>query len=462
MADVKFSELAGFTPKQKQAIKLIDEFKYFLYGGAMGGGKSYLLRWALLRLLLRWAAQGHRNVIVGLFCEDYPAMKDRHISKIAKEFPEEIGTLNMDHKEYGRAFVLTKKYGGGAIVFRNLDDPSKYASAEFAAIAVDEITKNKEEVFDDLRTRLRWPGIEDTRFMSATNPGGIGHAWVKKKFLDGVHGEFEQEADKFAYLQALATENPYLPASYIASLSGLPEEKRRAYLEGDWDMFKGQYFTEWRKEIHTCKPFEIPENWKRFMCFDYGYRAPSAVYWCAVDEDGTLWVYREIYKTELSAENLAQECLSMMSEEERELIKYIVADPAIWAKKDSPISTAQRFSDKWKEITERVPRLIKGINDRINGWSVMRDYLKPYSGDGELTAKLQVFTTCSELIRTIPTLIYDKHKMEDLDSDSDDHGADALRYGIMSRPPKAEKLVGIRSRGIIKQNNYDFFRQFSP
>ena len=188
---VRFSELAHFTPKQKEADRLIDRFKYFLYGGAMGGGKSYLLRWKLLKLLFRWAKQGHTGVVVGLFCEDYPALKDRHLSKIGKEFPKWLGKLHNDHKEHGRAFILNPEYGSGVIAFRNLDDPSKYASSEFAAEAVDELTKNQEDVFDDLRTRLRWPGIADVRFFAATNPGGVGHAWVKRKWLDGEHDEHE-------------------------------------------------------------------------------------------------------------------------------------------------------------------------------------------------------------------------------------------------------------------------------
>lgn len=462
MKTVKFGDLCNFTEKQQEALKMALHYKYFLYGGAMGGGKSYFLRWTLLRLLLQWAAEGHKNVAVGLFCEDYPSLKDRQISKIAKEFPPELGSINLDHKEYGRSFVLNEKYGRGAILFRNLDDPSKYQSAEFAAEAIDELTKNDLDTFEDLRTRLRWPGIENTKFIGATNPGGIGHAWVKKKFIDGIHGVNEKEEDKFGYLQALATDNPFLPQSYIDSLSGLPDEKRRAFLEGNWDIFKGQYFTEWRRDIHVKEPYNIPENWYKFLCMDYGYKAPSAVYWCAVDEDGAIHVYNELYETELSAENLAEAILSMTNKIEE--INYIVCDPSIWAKKDSPVSAADRFASKWKDITGKMPRMIKGINDRINGWTVMRDYLKPYPQDGVLTAKLRVFRTCPELIRTMPNLVYDKNKIEDLDTDSEDHAADALRYGIMSRPRSAESLVQRNSRGIIMQQRkkQQFYSPYSP
>lgn len=462
MRKVTFTDLCGFTDKQKEALQTVKDYKYVLYGGAMGGGKSYFLRWIMLRLLLGWAGKGHRRVVVGIFCEDYPALKDRQIQKISGEFPPEIGVFHADHKEYGKSFILTSKYGSGVIVFRNLDDPSKYQSAEFAAIGIDELTKNNEDTFIDLRTRLRWSGVSDTKFIGATNPGGIGHAWVKSKFLDNIHGENETEAEQFRYVQALATENPHLDEGYIRSLSGLPEERRRAFLEGDWDMFKGQYFTEFRKDIHTCDPFGIPEHWNRFMCADYGYRAPSAIYWCAVDEDGNVYIYRELYVTEHSPEQLADQTVVMTHPSEK--IDYEVWDPAIWARKDSPESVATKYINRKKELTGKMPRLLKGNNDRVNGWGVMRDYLKPFTTPDGLKAKLRIFKTCTELIRTLPSMVYDEHKVEDLDTNGDDHGCDALRYGIMSRPKKSEILVGIRSRGMIQQNrpNFNQISPFSP
>ena len=181
-------DVAKFSRRQLDAVIAIerDKAKYLLYGGALGGGKSYFLRWyAVLRLLVL-ASRGFKKIQVMLACENYPALKDRQLSKVALEFPAWLGTSHSDHKDHGRSFILRPKWGGGIICFRNLDDPSKYQSAEFAAIFVDELTKNLFEVFTFLRSRLRWRGLPDADciFVGATNPGGIGHSWCKQLWLD--------------------------------------------------------------------------------------------------------------------------------------------------------------------------------------------------------------------------------------------------------------------------------------
>lgn len=430
IVETPFWEVANFTPKQEEAQNLADNYKYLLYGGAMGGGKSYWLRWQLLFFLMEcYISLGKSNVTVGLFCEDYPALKDRHLSKVLFEFPTWLGKLNStDHN-----FVLKKEFGSGILAFRNLDDASKYQSSEFAAIAVDEITKNEADVFSFLRTRMRWPGIVKTRFYAASNPGGQGHSWVKKLWLDRIFEENEQEADQFMYLQALAKDNPHIDPSYLKSLEGLPEDMRKAFLEGDWDIFKGQYFSEWRQSIHVCDSYVSDPRYKKFISIDYGYAAPSAVYWWFKDEDGVLTAYRELYETSLTYAQLAKEIIAMTPDDE--VIDYIVADPAIWSKKgETSMSGAELFESEWKSLTGTTPRLIKGINDRLIGWNLMRSYLKPCVIQGRVTALLQVHRSCVNFIRTFPSLVYDKHVVEDCDSGGDDHAADSARYAIMSKP----------------------------
>lgn len=435
---IDLNELIHFSPKQKEAEKAAFEKRYTLYGGAMAGGKSYWLRWMLIRLLIRWAKRGFLHVEVALFCEDYPTLKDRQLSKIGGEFPSWLGTLHGDHQTHGRCFILAEEYGGGIIKFRNLDDPSKYQSAEFAAIAVDELTKNAEEVFDDLRNRLRWPGIVDVRFISATNPGGIGHAWVKKRWLDRAFPEEEQEKEEFIYIKALAKDNPHIAKDYLKQLESLPIDKRRAYLEGDWDIFKGQYFSEFRRDIHVCAPFEIPQDWRRFAMGDYGQTRPSAIYWGAISPDDQLFLYRELCRPGFTYSDLGKEIASMVPMNEK--ISYFVFDPALWSKEPAatlPLTGAEIISQTYEEASGRSMVLQRGNNDRIIGWGQVREYLKPYLKNGQLTAKLQIFPNCFELIRTLPTLVYDQYRVEDLDSDGEDDPADALRYGIMSRPQPA-------------------------
>lgn len=436
-------DLLHFSPKQDEARKAALKYRYTLYGGAMAGGKSYWLRWMLVYLLIRWAQKGLRNVEVGLFCEDYPTLKDRQLSKIGSEFPSWLGVFHGDHVALGRCFILAEEYGGGIIKFRNLDDPGKYQSAEFAAIAVDELTKNAREVFDDLRNRLRWPAITDIRFLGATNPGGIGHAWVKKLWLDRIFDDGEQEPEEFAYIKALATDNPHIDKSYLKQLESLPPDKRRAYLEGDWDIFKGQYFTEWRREIHVCQPFDIDPEWRKFAALDYGFNAPSSLGFYTVSPDGVLYRYKEVYRTGMTYSQVGEAFVAMMTPGEK--IEYVVADPAIWKHEPGNIAAltgSEIIQSRIQELLKnpdptkslKAPPLIKADNTRIVGWQALREYLRPYMREQQLTAKLQVFSNCTEFIRTLPSLIHDENNPEDLDSDGEDHAADEVRYAIMSRP----------------------------
>jgi phage terminase large subunit len=445
MEDVRFSELAHFTPRQKEADKAVDKYKYILYGGALGGGKSYWLRWEVLKRLLYYYAQyGVKNVTGGLFCEDYPALKDRHLSKIKFEFPEWLGKYNsQDHN-----FVLNSEFGSGVLAFRNLDDVSKYQSSEFAIEAVDELTKNLEDVFFFLRTRLRWPGIPswEWKFLGGTNPGSKGHSWVKRRWITREFEPEEQEKDLFYFISAKAKDNPYLDEQYYRSLESLPEPLKKAFLEGDWDIFKGQYFTEWRKEIHVVKPFKIPDDWMKFICIDYGYSNPSAAYWCAVSPEGVVYVYRELYQEGLTYSALTKEIVAMTPADEK--IKYWVIDPAAWIKGkergSEAISGADIMESNYRNATGKSLMLLRGNNDRISGWNTVREYLKPMiTKDETIGAKLQVFDTCSAFIRTFPSLVYDAIKVEDVDSDGEDHAGDAIRYGLMSRPLPTKTQVQV-------------------
>jgi hypothetical protein len=436
MEDIKFSELVNWTPKQHEANDAIEKYKYILYGGAMGGGKSYWLRWELIKLLLYYYAKyDAKNVMVGLFCEDYPALKDRHLSKVKFEFPDWLGEYSgQDHN-----FVLRPRFGSGTMAFRNLDDVSKYQSAEFAAEGVDELTKNQEEIFQFLRTRLRWPGIPavDWKFLAGTNPGGIGHSWVKKKWIDKEFDPDEKEANLFFFIPAKAIDNPHLDKAYYRSLDSLPEPLRKAFLDGDWDIFKGQYFSEWRRDIHTCSPFEISADWIKFICIDYGYAKPAAVYWCVTSPEGIVYVYRELYKTGLTYSALTKEIIATTPRNEE--IKYWVIDPSAWIKgkeKDTEaISGADIMESVYKEVAKKTLMLMRGNNDRINGWRTVREYLKPImTQDERVIAKLQVFSTCFEFIRTFPALVYDAIRVEDVDTDGEDHSGDSIRYGLMSKP----------------------------
>lgn len=456
-----FTQLAQFQPKQIEAWNTLfnNQCKYLLYGGAAHGGKSYFLRWAAVGLAMHYFKQYQiPDVKIGLFSEDYPTLKDRQIIKFKNEMPDWLGELR-EFRDEGFAYKLRDAYGGGMVLLRNLDDPSKYASTEFAAELVEEITKNPEETFDDLRFRLRYPGIEDTKFVAATNPGGIGHAWVKKKWVQQDPNNPDPEQDRFFFIPSTVYDNKFTQKGYIEQLKALPEQKRKAFLEGSWDIFAGQVFTEWAVNTHVVKNFEIPKDWKRYISMDWGSNKPFSVGWFAVDYDGHSYMYRELYMNSstfeerfgepLTARRLARVILGI-NKKSGETYEYMTADPSMWNKillgEKSKDDTGESYAEIM--INEGL-NMLKGDNDRVNGMAQFREMLAK-GGDGR--PRFQVFESCYDTIRTIPALIYDKHRVEDVDTDGEDHTYDMIRYHFMSRPFAPEE--GQKKVNLIRQFKY--------
>lgn len=420
MTQVHFNELWPWLPKQAEATAAADTHRYTLYGGSRGPGKSWWLRRYLLRYVIKaWEVLHLSGVRVMLACEDYPSLQDRHLSKIQLEFPDWLGRYNQQAHE----FRLTEELGGGVLCFRNLDKPEKYQSAEFAAIGVDELTKNPKLTFDILRGSMRWPGIDKTRFVAATNPGGPGHLWVKDLWVDGVYPEeLQDQADQFAFIKALPRDNPHLPESYWDMLNSLPPDLARAWVEGDWDVFEGQVFSDWRRDDHVIEPFEIPEHWLRWRAVDWGYSAPFCCLWMARDPDtGRVVVYREVYRTGLSDPEQAELVRDMTNNEE--VINRTLADPSMWTAR-----TLERQTKSTADVyREHGVALNRADNDRMIGLRRIRDALQMMA-DGR--PGLLVFENCRNLIRTLPALPYDDVRVEDVDTDAEDHAYDALRYGL--------------------------------
>lgn len=456
--EMAWSDLTHFNPKQLEAERSVDKYKYTLYGGAMGGGKSYFLRWIAVKLLAMYYNQIQRpGIRVGLFCEDYPSLKDRHISKINFEFPSWLGDMRKGDNE----FHLKPQYGGGVIAFRNLDDASKYASSEFAAILVDELTKNTKEKFNFLRTRMRWPGISNTKFVAGTNPGSIGHVWVKDIWMDGKFENNEKEADQFNYVKATAYDNnANLDETYFNQLEGLPEKLRQAFLMGNWDLFEGQFFSEFNRDVHVIEPFKIPDSWRRFGGYDHGRAKPACFKWYAIDNDGNIWVYRELYvnredgSPRWEADQIAQEAFRITTEA-GEHLEYVVADSAIFAKTGFGETIAEIFQKNgvgkavgevswenngqfYKYNAGSIPLLIPSHKDRVAGWTIMHQHL--YHSE-EQEPKMRYFSTCPDSIRTIPGLVHSSTRPEDLDTDGEDHAADVDRYFLQTvREKKATPM----------------------
>jgi len=454
-------DIAKFTERQMEVCAIIDQKigKYILYGGCLGGGKSYLLRWIAVRMLMTWFFQKNlRWVQVMLACEDYPSLKDRQLTKIAREFPQWLGKSYSDHKDYGRCFILDSAYGNGVICFRNLDDSSKYQSAEFAAILVDELTKNQYDVFNDLRMRLRWPGLTDdeTYFIGGTNPGGVGHAFCKAFWIDKIYPEeFKAPVDyshKFAFVKSKAEDNPYLDASYWGMLNTLPLHLRAAFKDGSWDTFVGQALQEWSRVHHVIKPIPVPKDAPLFMTFDWGFGAPFYVGWFWLDSDGRIYLFSEWYGWNGTPNQGLRLADSEIAEGIRKREKSMgfdntvgntfnpqiirLCDPTCFNKKPNYLgggqgmATAEEFRNAGLILRPGDPARnlkLRQFHQRL---------LVPTDSEGKINGvpMFQAYENCIHFIRTIATLVANPNNVEDIDTSGEDHTYDSTALLFMARP----------------------------
>jgi phage terminase large subunit len=424
--------LFSSNPKQWEAWCKSCEHRFLLYGGAAGGGKSFFLRWWCVFYLLWLNSIGIKGAAVGLFCEDYPSLLDRQISKIRAEFPASLGGLK---ESTTRDFCLAEKYGSGRILLRNLDDPAKYLSAEFAGIAVDELTRNPRSVFDFLRLRLRWPGVPKPRFVAGTNPSGIGHSWVKSFWVEGeLPKEIQPLKREFYFVPARAADNPFLDEQYHADLETLPTDMAKAYAEGSWDVFAGQYFDNWRADCMV----EREESWDlqpwhtRWLSIDWGFEHPACCHWHALPEDNRTRTYREFQQNHLSPRMLAQGIIERTRDEER--ITSIYLSPDAFAKRTSEASIAEQMGDVFTQ--KGWPRPIAADDDRVGGWMLMYQMLD--------AGQWIIGSGCRELIKGLPLLVRDPLKIEDVQKMEGDDAADCARYGLKSRHSVARRPLEVR------------------
>jgi hypothetical protein len=399
-----------FKPnKGPQTEFLASPEREVLYGGSAGGGKSY----AMLADPLRY--MNHPQ---------FSGLLLRHTTEELRELvwkSRELYPLIYKGIKWSERKMQWVAPSGARLWMSYLDrddDVLRYQGLAFSWIGFDELTQWATPfAWNYMRSRLRSTAHDLPVYMRATtNPGGPGHQWVKKMFIDPApYGR--------------ASDNPYLSnqGDYEAMLLSLPEHQQRQLLEGDWDIKEGAAFTEFDRDIHVIEPFDIPRNWVKFRSCDYGYGSYSAVLWFAISPDEQIIVYRELYVSKVLATDLADMILEL--EEDDGNIKYGVLDSSLWHKRgDTGPSLAEQMIQKGCRFRP---------SDRSRGSRV--------SGKNEIHRRLQVdefteeprmvfFNTCTETISQLPAIPLDKKNPEDVDTKAEDHLYDALRYGIMSRP----------------------------
>lgn len=415
-------------PIQVNAIEAVLSCKYrrILFGGAAGVSKSHGLRWLGHKLCL--AIPGFK---VLLLRRKFPQLEESHLRRVAVE----AKTLGLDQGP-GTGYIDSKRavmYPNGA-VFKfghcaEKGDEINYLSDEYDLVIFDE-----ETTFEELQLQLIGSRARTTKqgwtpqVVGGTNPGGISANYCRQHYIDKNPDPQQYphyRPDDYLYLPGTLDDNPYLNEDYERSLDDLPAELREAYRFGNWDIFPGQYFREWRKSLHVAE-FEIPAECFRFRALDWGYLRPGVCLWIAAIGDGRLYVEDEYVFTETLAVDVAEE-ITARTRLRGVRCAYTVADPAMWIRSgDTGESIAETFG------RNGVP-LMQAKNERVNGWQRVRHWLKP-AADGR--PSLQVSGEhCAYLARTMPQLLADDTKPEDVNTDGDDHAADALRYGLMSRPP---------------------------
>ena len=422
----------NLRPNKKQEAFFCSQHRYTAYGGARGGGKSWAMRTKFVLLALK-----HPGIQILLLRRTLGELRDNHIVPLQKLLAD-----TAVYSETKKEFVFPN---GSRIKLGYCDgeqDVLQYQGQAYEVIGMEEATHFTYFQFQCLTECNRFSGNMQERFRPrmyfTCNPGGVGHDWVKRLFIDKLYRDGENPKD-YLFIQSLVFDNKYLTENdpdYVAALSALPEQRKRAMLYGDWDAFEGAFFPEFDMRIHVCHNPEIPKNAVLFRAMDYGLDMTSCL-WCAADGKGNVIVYREFNNSGLILSEAARQILKNTPKDEK--IRYTVASPDLWNRRqDSGKSGFDIF------ITNGLKGLIKANNTRVAGWRVVREYLDASHGK----PRLIISDTCTELIRCLPMLRFDEKVREDASGHphSITHAPEALRYALMSREPmgKAVKLPKTR------------------
>lgn len=423
------------TPNAKQDAVMKLRNRFIAYGGARGGGKSWMVRkWAILNSLR------YKGLKVLIIRATYSELEKNHIRPMREE--------TRGFARYKEQKKLLTFVNGSTIEFgycANEKDMERYQGGEWDLIFIDEASNIPEECIKKFIPCVR--GVNDfpKRTVYTLNPGGRSHHYFKRLFIDRDFREGENP-DDYAFVQALVQDNVALMQSqpeYLKDLEALPEKLRKAWLEGRWDIFEGQFFEDFLATpdanglCHVIDPFPPRPEWPIWHTYDYGRSKPFSVGWWTMDTDGVAYRIMEWYGCGkepntglyMSAEEQFAEVARIEHTHEWLRKKSIRgwADPAIWITEGT---SGKSIADV---AASHGVYFDKGTNDRINGWAEFHNRLY---FDEQGKSMFYVFANCKSFIRTIPTLVYDEHKVEDLDTEGEDHIADESRYFFVANPLK--------------------------
>ena len=450
-------DLGASNPKQELFYQ--SRTLYTAYGGAKGGGKTHAVRTKAVGGAIRWP--GIRILILR---RTYPELQQNHIEPVLNLVPAEIASYNAgQHTMY---FV-----NGSIIKFGNFQSATgerAYQGQEYDWIFIDEATQFSEREFRYMGGCLRGTSRIPKRFYLTCNPGGIGHRWVKRLFIDrdfktsGDNPEESENPDDYAFIFASVEDNKHLLLSspaYLQQLSGLPENMRRAYRYGDWNALSGAYFSEFSERRHVVRPFKLPGGWVRYRAIDYGLDMLACL-WVAIDTTGRSYVYRELKFPGLIVSEAVRMILSSTLPDEHIAVTF--APPDIWSRqKDTGRTMAELF------MAGGIP-LVRADSNRVQGHMLIKEQLLERE-DGR--PGLVLFDCCRELIADIQAILADAANPNDCARVPHEvtHIVDALRYFCISRTlpaqagngeyrekPKAVDYNGFMTGGEMRPDYFEF------
>lgn len=424
-----------------------------MYGGAAGGGKTA----AIVAEAVTFALE-NPGARIYIFRKTIPELKQSVVPEIYKQCADFINEVKgMTYNAQDRVFTFENKSQIQLAYLETTADMYRYQSAEIHLLLIDELTHFTQEEYEYLKTRVRSSSGIPLKVMSATNPGNVGHAWVKSYFIDITEPETiheDKNGNTRMFIPAKVSDHPSkeFRETYSKQLSSLHDPNlRRALLEGDWDIFAGQAFEEWRrstdddKPYHVISPFEIPVFWTKWFAYDWGYNSYAAGVWLAKDPaTDRIFLYREFYEHAMPASKQA-EVISSMSSNEKILMR--LADPSLWKQ----IGNADTGETVAAIFQRHGLNFQPANNDRKAGKNAIHEALMP-KADG--IPGLQVFSSCVNFIRTFPNLPVDPNRVEDIDTRAEDHLYDALRYGLMNQRPGKQAQPKIPQGIVARREKY--------